>query len=89
MYKYSFNMQYTYTVDDIVCGVLSGGLFTLLHPSQVGLYICNIHSLLFQLGNVYYRYLMNKYKVYRFQVHLWHIEVLVHDGNTANILVRS
>lgn len=82
-------MQYSYTGDDIVYGALSGGLFTFLHPSQVGLYICNIHSLLFQLGNVYYRYLMNKYKVYRFQVQLWHIEILVHDGHAANILVHS
>ena len=37
MYKYSYNMQYWSTIDDIVYGVLSVVLSTVLHPSHVGL----------------------------------------------------
>ena len=37
MYKYSYNTQYWYTIDDIVYGVLSVVLFTVLHPSHIGL----------------------------------------------------
>lgn len=37
MYKYSYNMQNGYAIDDKVCGVLSVGIYTLLHPSCVGL----------------------------------------------------
>lgn len=51
MYKYSYNMQYWYIVDDIVYAVL-----TVLHPSHNGLQVCDMHHLLFQSANVYYNY---------------------------------
>lgn len=39
MYKYSYNMQNGYAdmLNDKVYGVLSVGIYTLLHPSCVGL----------------------------------------------------
>lgn len=32
---------------------------------------------------------MIKYKLYRFQVQLWHIWIVVHDGHEANKLAHS
>lgn len=31
---------------------------------------------------------MIKFKLYRFQVQLWHIGIVVHDGPTANKLLK-
>lgn len=50
--------------------------------------IGNRRGLLFQRGNVYYKYrYLIQFKLYRFQVQLWHIGIVVRDGPLANTLL--